>query len=55
MFSRLIEWGRSQVPTRERLERNRFVAPLAAKPELWRFTVGRSHAAWLSGFSSAFS
>ncbi len=38
MFSRLIEWGRSQVPTRERLERNRFVAPLAAKPELWRFT-----------------
>ncbi len=26
------------MPTRERMARNRWIAPLAARPELWRFT-----------------
>ena len=38
---RLIGWLRSHVPTRETLERNRFVRPFAhliLRSELWRMT-----------------
>jgi uncharacterized protein (DUF2062 family) len=41
MTTRLIGWLRSHVPTREALERNRFVRPFAhliLRSELWRFT-----------------
>jgi len=37
----LSDWFRQQMPTREQLERNRFVRPFAhyvLRPELWRFT-----------------
>ena len=38
MFDRFLAWAHARLPTRERLARNRLVAPLAARPELWRFT-----------------
>jgi len=41
MSSRLSRWFRSHVPSREALEANRFIAPVAHRvlaPELWRFT-----------------
>lgn len=37
-FSRVAAWGRRHMPTREQLEHNRLVAPLARRAELWRFT-----------------
>jgi uncharacterized protein (DUF2062 family) len=38
MTNRLITWAQARMPTRESMARNRFVAPLAARPELWRTT-----------------
>jgi len=41
MTAPLVRWMRSHVPTREALERNRFVRPFAhliLRSELWRFT-----------------
>lgn len=35
---RIPGWLRRMVPTREVLVRSRFVRPLAARPELWRYT-----------------
>jgi uncharacterized protein (DUF2062 family) len=37
-FSRVSAWGDRNLPKREHLERNRMVAPLARRAELWRFT-----------------
>jgi uncharacterized protein (DUF2062 family) len=37
-ISRLIGWSRRSIPTREQLEENRLVRPLASRQELWRFT-----------------
>ncbi len=33
----LSGWARRLIPTREALEQSRFVRPLAARPELWRY------------------
>jgi uncharacterized protein (DUF2062 family) len=38
LFSRVAAWSRRNLPTREQLEGNRMVAPLARRAELWRFT-----------------
>jgi uncharacterized protein len=38
LFSRVSEWSNRNLPKREHLERNRMVAPLARRAELWRFT-----------------
>ncbi|KUR78442.1 DUF2062 domain-containing protein [Novosphingobium sp. Fuku2-ISO-50] len=38
MLDRFLAWAHGRMPTRERLARHRLVAPLAARPELWRFT-----------------
>lgn len=38
MKNRLLIWAKSCMPTRESMARNRLVAPLARRPELWRFT-----------------
>ncbi|MFN3425135.1 MAG: DUF2062 domain-containing protein [Novosphingobium meiothermophilum] len=38
MFSRIVNWARANMPTREQMEQNRFARPLAARHELWRFT-----------------
>lgn len=38
LFSRIAGWARRNLPTREQLEHNRIVAPLARRAELWRFT-----------------
>ncbi len=38
MKDRLSRYLRSQIPSREQLEKNRLVAPLARRPELWRLT-----------------
>lgn len=38
LFSRMSDWGNRNLPKREHLERNRMVAPLARRAELWRFT-----------------
>src|SRR3970282_2125020 len=41
MRNRFGRWIRAQAPTRESLERHRFIAPVAHRvlaPELWRFT-----------------
>jgi uncharacterized protein (DUF2062 family) len=35
---RMPGWVRRTVPSREALVKNRFVRPLAARPELWRYT-----------------
>jgi|SRR5579871_3376994 len=35
---RLKTWAQQHVPTRDRLEHNRVLRPLARRPELWRFT-----------------
>ncbi|WP_231739365.1 DUF2062 domain-containing protein [Novosphingobium sp. FSW06-99] len=37
-MNRLLAWAHARMPTRESLARNRLIAPLAARPELWRFT-----------------
>lgn len=38
MQSKLLSWLRRMMPKREELESNRWVAPLARRQELWRFT-----------------
>jgi uncharacterized protein len=38
LFSRVSAWSNRNLPRREHLERNRYVAPLARRAELWRFT-----------------
>jgi uncharacterized protein (DUF2062 family) len=38
MMTQLLAWLQARMPTRERMARNRLVAPLAARPELWRLT-----------------
>ena len=41
MATRLVAWWRRSMPTRESLEHNRFLKPVAHRvlaPELWRFT-----------------
>ena len=41
LFTRLAAWWRRSMPTRESLEHNRFLKPVAHRvlaPELWRFT-----------------
>lgn len=38
LYSRIAAWVQSIIPTREELERNRFVRPFAKRQELWRFT-----------------
>jgi uncharacterized protein (DUF2062 family) len=38
LSTRLKTWAHSHAPTRERLEQNRLLRPLARRPELWRFT-----------------
>jgi uncharacterized protein len=38
LISRLSGWLHRTMPRREQLEHNRFVAPFARRPELWRFT-----------------
>lgn len=37
MKDRLSGWARRVIPTREMLVQSRFVRPLAARPELWRY------------------
>ena len=36
MKHRLFAWAQALFPTREAMARNRLIAPLAARPELWR-------------------
>ena len=39
--ARIVGWVRNHIPTRERIEANRFLRPVASRilaPELWRFT-----------------
>jgi uncharacterized protein (DUF2062 family) len=38
LIASLKTWAQNHAPTRERLERSRFLRPLASRPELWRFT-----------------
>jgi uncharacterized protein (DUF2062 family) len=38
MMNRLFAWTQAHMPTRESMARNRLIAPLARRPELWRFT-----------------
>ena len=41
MRNRFVRWIKAQAPSRESLERHRFIAPVAHRvlaPELWRFT-----------------
>lgn len=38
LFSRVSEWSNRNLPKREQLEGNKYVAPLARRAELWRFT-----------------
>jgi uncharacterized protein (DUF2062 family) len=38
MFARIAAWSHRNLPKREELENVRFVAPLARRAELWRFT-----------------
>jgi uncharacterized protein (DUF2062 family) len=38
MNNRLLAWTQARLPTRESMARNRLIAPLAARAELWRFT-----------------
>ena len=38
ILKRLSAWLHATMPKREELEENRFVAPLARRSELWRFT-----------------
>lgn len=38
MKSGMSGWVRRLIPTRETLVKSRFVRPLAARPELWRYT-----------------
>ena len=45
MSNRFLTWARARMPDRERLARNRWIAPLAKRPELWvlsRRTVPRA-------------
>ena len=36
--NRLARWIRSQIPSRQELEKSRLIRPLARRPELWRLT-----------------
>jgi len=38
MQAKLLSWARATMPTREQMEENRFIRPLAQRHELWRFT-----------------
>jgi hypothetical protein len=38
MTNRILLWAKARMPTRETMARNRLIAPLARRPELWRFT-----------------
>lgn len=38
LFSRIHAWSQRNLPTREQMEHMRFIAPLARRAELWRFT-----------------
>lgn len=38
LATRLAAWARRNMPRREDLEDNRWIGPLARRPELWRFT-----------------
>jgi uncharacterized protein (DUF2062 family) len=38
MLNRILAWTHAYLPTRESMARNRLIAPLAARPELWLFT-----------------
>lgn len=38
LFARVTQWFHAQMPTHQQLEANRFTAPLARRPELFRFT-----------------
>lgn len=38
MRDRLSGWARRVIPTREALVKSRLIRPLAARPELWRYT-----------------
>jgi len=38
MMNRFHSWAKSGMPTRESMARNRLIAPLARRPELWRMT-----------------
>lgn len=38
MFDRFLAWTHARMPTRERMARHRLAAPIAGRPELWRFT-----------------
>lgn len=38
ILSRITAWAHRNMPTREEMERNRFVRPFARRQELWRFT-----------------
>jgi len=38
MANRFLTWARARMPTRESLMRNRWIAPLAKRPELWVFS-----------------
>lgn len=37
-LTRTMQWLHRKLPTREQLEENRYVRPLARRQELWRFT-----------------
>lgn len=36
MKNRMVSWAHAAIPTREVMERNRFIRPFAMRPELWR-------------------
>lgn len=38
LIARIAAWAHRSMPRREDLEHNRFLGPLARRPELWRFT-----------------
>lgn len=38
LLARMVRWMQRNLPRREQLEHNRWIGPLARRPELWRFT-----------------
>lgn len=38
LFARMTAWTQRNLPRREDMEHNRWIGPLARRPELWRFT-----------------
>ncbi|MEQ1541067.1 MAG: DUF2062 domain-containing protein [Novosphingobium sp.] len=38
LLARMASWLQRNLPRREQLEHNRWIGPLARRPELWRFT-----------------